>query len=140
MVKLCQTRRELPASVKKNIVLLRYGSLNRAAGIVARIADVARLLHLSYRTVYSLLLRHKRLGEACLVTRQKSSKGCWHIGSPQIERELLSQDALLRSAHLSMQARAYKILTDYGFYVNSQRLRAFYIRNRVKYRLSLIHI
>ena len=33
-----------------------------------------------------------------------------------------------------MQARAYKILVDYGFYVCPQRLRAFYIRNRVKYR------
>ena len=94
---------------------MRYGTLTSTASIVARIVDVARALCLTYRTVYNLLQRHKRLGERCLVTRQKSSKGCWPIGSPQIERELLSQDALLRSAHLSMQARAYKILSDYGF-------------------------
>jgi hypothetical protein len=33
-----------------------------------------------------------------------------------------------------MEARTYKILMDYGFQVNPLRLRAFYIRNRVKFR------
>ena len=69
MVKLFQTRCELPARVKKNIVWMRYGTLTSTGIVVARIADIARALHLSYRTVYNLLLRHKRLGEDCLVTR-----------------------------------------------------------------------
>ena len=102
-------RRELKGKEKKNIILCRYGSLNRKENFVMTIAEISKLLGIKYSTVAGVIYRHKKQGLSALNTRKKFAKPCKTIGSPAIERELLSDAKLLAWAHLSTRARALKV-------------------------------
>ena len=55
------------------------------------------------------------------------------IGSPELEKWLLSKDTLQKWAALSMEARARKLYNEHRVYVNPYTLRKFYRRHRVRY-------
>ena len=58
------------------------------------------------------------------------------IGSPAIEKILLSDSCLRSWAHLSIYKRCHKIKQRYGVNVPKETLRRFYRRNGIRYNVA----
>ena len=56
------------------------------------------------------------------------------IGSPELEKFLISQDGLNKYAHLTIVQRVVQIKKDYNAVASRWRLRQLYIRNNIKYK------
>ena len=71
-----------------------------------------------------------------LKTKAKSGRPRKVIGSPEINRRLLSQRFLKNWAHLSIYARSLKIKQLYGVHVPTETLRQFYRRNQLRFNVA----
>ena len=126
-------RRNLELKAKKNIALMRFGSLDNFDRVYHSMKEIAKHLNINYQTVASFLHRVRDHGPRAI-------GDCWHkpkprpIGNADVEALLLSDVLLTKWAALTMRERALKVKSRFNVDVDHHRLRAFYRRNQIRYR------
>jgi hypothetical protein len=102
-------RHQLSVKDKQNITIHRYGSLKDFSTVYDRIAEIAKKMHLCYKTVANFLYRLRDEGPVALTKRRLGGSQRTIIGNRDVERLLLSESYLKRWAHLPMWERAVKV-------------------------------
>ena len=108
MTKLFGTRRLLKPTDKKNVCLLRHGSLEDFTRVKHSYGQIAKRLGMKSSTVANVMHRLKRDGPLALENRW-NCRVPWKIGNEALEALLLSQEYLTKWAPLSLRQRVAKI-------------------------------
>ena len=89
-------------------------------------------------TVLAVLRRFERLGyrNSHRARRKTGGKARRPIGSPELERKLLTNEVLEAMAPLGIDRRVEYIKQKFNAVCSPDRLRAFYKRNNVTFRVS----
>ena len=128
-------RRTLKAKDKLNVLFATYHSLTDFSRKRVGPCAVARQVKLSPSTVTRLLQlfeMHDFDVGRFLPRRKPPGRPRKVIGSPEIERELLSTDCLTKWAHLTILKRCEKIWREYRVRVGRHKLTLFYQRNNIR--------
>ena len=99
---------------------------------------VLRVVQLTFTTVQSVLKRFEKAGHRNEKRAEPhyGSRNRTVIGSPAIEAQLLSSKVLQDMAPLCLHRRVDHIRQKWGVECTSQRLRYFYLKHHLTYRVS----
>ena len=136
MVKLYSTRRSpLKPTEKRNVVLLRFGSLVDFSQVRHTYGEISKQLGMKLSTVQMVVQRLRRDGPNALEERWYR-RTPWPVGNRIVESLLLSEPILRKWGCLSLAERAAKIRVRFNVEVEPHRLGKFYRRHNVTYRKS----
>ena len=127
-------RHQLSVKDKQNIAIYRHGSLVDFSAVHDRITEIAKKMHLCYKTVANFLYRLRDEGPDALTKRRLGGSQRTIIGTRDVERLLLSDCYLKRWAHLPMWERAIMVRQVFNVTVSKRVLVDFYRRHNIRFK------